>query len=78
LKVPIKGEVSFLSAEDGNRSSFQNVVFYGYLEIRTKNKVLKPCDCEGVSVFPVRLCIQNKGSQAQWRHYNIIEYNSHE
>jgi hypothetical protein len=38
--------VSLPSPEEGNRSSFRNVVFYSYLEFRTMNKVQKPSDSD--------------------------------
>jgi hypothetical protein len=35
--------VVFLSSpEEGNKSSFQNAVFYSYLDLRTMNEVHKP------------------------------------
>jgi hypothetical protein len=38
--------ISLPSPEDGNRSSFRNVVFSRYLEFRTMDKVHKPSDLE--------------------------------
>jgi hypothetical protein len=39
----VKG-VSFISSEDGNRSTFQNAMFSGYLEFPTMDTVQKPSD----------------------------------
>jgi hypothetical protein len=38
--------VSFLSPEEGNTSSFPNVMLSSYLEFRTFNKIQKPSDFE--------------------------------
>jgi hypothetical protein len=38
--------VSLRSPEDGNRSSFRNVVFYSYLEFRTMDKAHKLSNSE--------------------------------
>jgi hypothetical protein len=38
--------VSLSSPEDGNGSSFQNVVFYIYLELHAVDKVQKPINFE--------------------------------
>jgi hypothetical protein len=46
-KGPNRVGVSLPSPEDGNRSSFLNVVFLlSYLEVRAMNKVHKPSDSE--------------------------------
>jgi hypothetical protein len=45
-KGPNKVRVSLLPPEDGNRSSFRNVVFSSYLKFRTMDKVHKPSDSE--------------------------------
>jgi hypothetical protein len=41
-KGPNRVGVSLPSPEDGNRSSFRNVVFSSYLEFRTMSKVQEP------------------------------------
>jgi hypothetical protein len=41
---PRRLSVSLTSPEDGNRSSFRNVVFYSYLEFFAMDKVQKPSD----------------------------------
>jgi hypothetical protein len=50
LEVSSKGPnrviVSFSSSQDGNRSSFQNVVFSSYLKFLTMDKVHNPVDLE--------------------------------
>jgi hypothetical protein len=38
--------VSVFSPKDGNRSSFQNVMFSTYLKFRAMDKVYKPSDSE--------------------------------
>jgi hypothetical protein len=45
-KGPNRVGVALSSSEDGNRSSFRNVVFSIYLELRTMDKVHKPADFE--------------------------------
>jgi hypothetical protein len=44
-KGPNRVVVSLRSAEDGNRSSFWNVMVSSYLELRTMDEVQKPGDC---------------------------------
>jgi hypothetical protein len=45
-KGPNKVGVPLSSPEGGKSSSFRNVVFSGYLQFRTMDKVLKPSDSE--------------------------------
>jgi hypothetical protein len=45
-KVPNNVGVFLLSPENGNRSSFRNVMFSSYLEFRALDKVQKPSDSE--------------------------------
>jgi hypothetical protein len=45
-KEPNRVCVYLLSHEDGNWSSFRNVVFSSYLEFRTMDEVQKPSDSE--------------------------------
>jgi hypothetical protein len=47
-KGPNKVGVSLTSPEDGNRSSFRNVVFSSDLGFRTMDKVQKPSDSERI------------------------------
>jgi hypothetical protein len=57
-----------------NRSSFQNIVFYNYLELQTMEKVHKPRDSE----YPLLLCrriqVSLDGRYEQFCHldYNIM------
>jgi hypothetical protein len=50
--------VSFPSLEDGNRHSFQNVMFYSYLESQMVDKVHKLIDseCCTPSSEPFKFC----------------------
>jgi hypothetical protein len=50
-KGPNRVGVAFPSPEDGNRSSFRNVMFSSYLEFRTTDKVQKPADSESIFSF---------------------------
>jgi hypothetical protein len=45
-KGPNRVGVSLPSPEDGDRSSFRNVVFSRYLEFRTMDEAHKPSDSE--------------------------------
>jgi hypothetical protein len=45
-KGPNKVGVSLHSPEDGNRSSFRNIVFTSYLELQRMDRVGKPIDSE--------------------------------
>jgi hypothetical protein len=45
-KGPNRVGVSLPSPEDGNRSSFRDVVFSGYLEFQTMDRVLKLSESE--------------------------------
>jgi hypothetical protein len=50
------------SPEDGNRSSFRNVVFYNYLEFWTLDKVKKPSESEYIT--GIHESLQNLNSQS--------------
>jgi hypothetical protein len=50
-KIPKRVAVSLPSPEDGNRSSFRNVVFSSYLEFWTLDKVGKLSVSEDFSSF---------------------------
>jgi hypothetical protein len=56
---PNRVGVSLPSPEDGNRSSFLNVMFSGYLEFRTMHKVQKPgnSECYTASSEPFNITI---------------------
>jgi hypothetical protein len=52
LKLALSNGREYLpSPEDGNRSSFQNIVYYNYLKFQTMDKVHGPSDSECYAPF---------------------------
>jgi hypothetical protein len=52
--------VSLLSPEDGNRSSFRNAAFSGYLALRAMDEVRRPSDLEVAVYYKLRNVFENR------------------